>query len=142
MNEWEALQNKGISYSCVTIASPLQRQMLWEACIQNSSLGAMLLQPKPLAQQADSALKNLELWRLQDHVSTNAFTDPNSNHAQFSQWMAAFNRALAIQQCITKETSYVRIANAFENGDLTKLESICITAEKSLRASWYMQSDA
>lgn len=122
--QWEALQNKGISYSCVTIASTLQRQILWEATIQNSTLGAMLLQPKPLAQQADSALKNLELWCLQDYFSTNAFTDPNSNHAQFSQWMATFNRALALQHCITKETSYALIAQAFKEGDLTKLDEI------------------
>src|SRR5690242_12375977 len=47
-NQWEALQDKCVNYSCVSIASPLQRQILWEAAIKNSALGATLLQPKPL----------------------------------------------------------------------------------------------
>jgi len=122
--QWEALQNKGISYSCAIIASPLQRQMLWEATITQSSLGALLLQPKPLAQQADSALKNLELWQICDTFLSEAFTDPNSNQAQFSQWLKGFKRTLALQQCITRETSYALIAQAFNQGDLKRLDEI------------------
>src|SRR4051812_19247283 len=48
--QWEAMQNNSLDYSCVTIATPLQRQIMWEAAIKNSVLGARLLQPKPLAQ--------------------------------------------------------------------------------------------
>lgn len=122
--QWEALQNKGISYSCATIASPLQRQMLWEATIKNSALGATLLQPKPLAQQADSALKNLELWRLRDNFLTEFFTDIHSNSAQFSGWMHEFNRALKLQNCITRESSYALIAQAFQQKDLPLLTEV------------------
>lgn len=122
--QWEALQNSGVSYSCATIANPLQRQILWESTIKRSPLGATLLQPKPLAQQSDSALKNLELWCLRDVFLTDTFTDPKSNHAQFSQWMKEFNRALAAQHCITREASYALIAQAFRGGDLAKLNEI------------------
>ncbi|MES2823886.1 MAG: PD-(D/E)XK nuclease family protein [Pseudomonadota bacterium] len=122
--QWEALQNNAVSYSCVTIASPLQRQILWEATIKNSPLGARLLQPKPLAQQADSALKNLELWRLRDNFLTDFFTDTTSNAAQFSNWMHEFNRALSLQHCITREASYALIAQAFQQRDLTQLDAI------------------
>src|SRR5215216_6014437 len=69
--QWQTLQNNGVDYACVTIATPLQRQILWEAAIKNSALGATLLQPKPLAQQADSAFKNLELWQLDSTGLTN-----------------------------------------------------------------------
>ncbi len=122
--QWEALQNQDVSYSCVTIASPLQRQMLWEATIKNSALGATLLQPKPLAQQADSALKNLELWCLQDSFLTDYFSDSNSNSAQFSSWMREFNRTLKLQHCITRESSYALIAQAFQQGDLPSFAEI------------------
>lgn len=121
---WEALQNRGVSYSCVTIATPVQRQMLWEAAIKNSALGATLLQPKPLAQQADSAYKNLELWQLSDSLSSDYFSDATSNSAQFVIWAQEFKHALKLQNCVTRETSYALIAQAFAQGDLPKLDEI------------------
>ena len=122
--QWEALQNRGVSYSCVTIATPLQRQMLWEAAIKNSALGATLLQPKPLAQQADSAFKNLELWQLSDSFESDYFSDAKSNSAQFVAWAQEFKQALKLQSCVTRETSYALIAQAFTQGDLPKLDEI------------------
>jgi ATP-dependent helicase/nuclease subunit B len=123
-SQWEALQNRGVSYSCVNIATPLQRQLLWEAAIKNSALGAALLQPKPLAQQADSAFKNLELWQLSDSFSTDYFSDVKSNTAQFLTWSQEFKRALKLQNCVTRETSYALIAQAFSQGDVPKLDEI------------------
>jgi ATP-dependent helicase/nuclease subunit B len=108
--QWTQLQNQGLSYSRVNIATTLQRQLLWEACIKKSALGATLLQPKPLAQQADSALKNLALWQLTDSFCKDYFDDANSNHAQFFEWMKEFNRSLTLQKCVTPETSYSLIA--------------------------------
>ena len=122
--QWEAMQNNGLDYSCVTIATPLQRQIIWEAAIKNSALGATLLQPKPLAQQADSALKNLELWQLDNNFLTDYFTDPKSNSAQFTEWAKTFKRGLQLQNCITRETSYALIAQAFTQGDLPQLDKI------------------
>lgn len=122
--QWEAMQNNGLDYSCATIATPLQRQIIWEAAIKNSALGATLLQPKPLAQQADSALKNLELWRLDDNFLTDYFTDPKSNSAQFAEWAKTFKRNLDLQNCVTRETSYALIAKAFAQNDLAKLDKI------------------
>jgi probable DNA repair protein len=123
-SQWDTLQNKGVSYSCVTIATPLQRQIIWEAAVKNSTLGATLLQPKPLGQQADSAFKNLELWQLSDSISTDYFSDAKSNSAQFAEWTSEFKRVLKLQNTITKETSYALIAQAFIQGDLDKLDEI------------------
>ena len=123
-SQWEALQNKGVSYSCVTIATPLQRQIIWEAAVKNSTMGATLLQPKPLAQQADSAFKNLELWQLSDSLSTDYFADLNSNSAQFAEWSAEFKRILKLQNSVTRETSYAFIAKAFQQSDLNRLDEI------------------
>lgn len=122
--QWNRLQQKGFDYACVAIASPLQRQITWESAIKNSTLGATLLQPKPLAQQADSALKNLELWQLKNTFLTDTFIDPKSNSAQFLGWMNEFNRSLQLQQCITREASYLIITHAFIKGDLQKHASI------------------
>ena len=123
-SQWEALQNRGVSYSCVIIATPLQRQMLWEAVIKSSALGATFLQPKPLAQQADSAFKNLELWQFSDCFASDYFSDSKSNSAQFVAWAQEFKRALKLQNCITREASYAFIAQAFVQGDLPKLDEI------------------
>lgn len=123
-SQWEALQNCGVNYSCATIATPLQRQMLWEAAIKNSAIGATLLQPKPLAQQADSAFKNLELWQLSDSLASDYFSDAKSNSAQFLTWAKEFKQALKLQNCVTRETSYTLIAQAFSQGDLPKLDEI------------------
>jgi len=123
-NQWEALQGKAISYSCVAIASPVQRQILWEAAIKNSASGATLLQPKALAQQADSAFKNLELWRLSENTQLSQFFDPDSNSAQFSLWLKEFKRNLALQNTITLEASYELTAQAFLKNDLPKYDEI------------------
>lgn len=123
-SQWEALQNRGVHYSCATIATPLQRQILWEAAIKNSAIGATLLQPKPLAQQADSAFKNLELWQLSDCVESDYFSDAKSNSAQFVAWAQEFKQALKLQGCVTREASYALIAQAFIQGDLPKLGEI------------------
>lgn len=122
--QWEALQNKGIDYSCVTIATPLQRQIIWEAAVKNSAMGATLLQPKPLAQQADSALKNLELWQLSESFASDYFTDAKSNSAQFAEWAKEFKHVLKLQNCVTRETSYSLIAQAFTQDDLPKLNEL------------------
>ena len=123
---WEQLQANGCDYSCVTIASPLQRQMLWEKAITQSPLGATLLQPQPLAQQADSALRNLELWALNesDLQNENAFIDYKSNTTQFVGWLKTFNADLARQGTVTREASYRLIARAFSDGSLTRLPEI------------------
>ncbi len=123
-SQWESLQNLGVSYSCVTIATPVERQILWEAAIKNSALGATLLQPKPLAQQADSAFKNLELWQLSHSFASDYFSDAKSNSAQFVAWAQEFKKALKLRGCVTRETSYALIAQAFAQSDLPKLDEI------------------
>ncbi len=121
---WENLQSNAVSYSCAKIATSLQRQIILEATIKNSSLGATLLQPKPLAQQADSAFKNVELWRLDQRISQDYFIDTKSNSAQFLEWMTEFKRVLKLQNAVTRENSYELIAQAFEKSDLKKLDEI------------------
>ena len=123
-SQWETLQNNAVSYSCKSIATHLQRHIIWEAAIKSSSIGATLLQPKPLAQQADSAYKNLELWRLCDQLSEDFFADNKTNTAQFIEWMTEFKRVLTLQQSVTRETSYELIAHAFTQGHLKKIQVI------------------
>jgi ATP-dependent helicase/nuclease subunit B len=122
--QWQALQTRGIDYSCATIATTLQRQIIWEAAVKKSAIGATLLQPKPIAQQADSAFKNLELWRLSESFTSDYFTDIKSNSAQFAEWAHEFKHVLKLQNCVTRETSYNLIAQAFTQGDLPKLDEI------------------
>jgi len=123
-SQWEQLQDHSLSYACVSIASPLQRQIAWESAIKNSTLGASLLQPKALAQQVDTAFKNLELWRLGTELLDDYFTDAKSNSAQYASWAKEFNRMLALQNCTTTENTYELIARAFIQGDLKPLEKI------------------
>lgn len=122
--QWAALQDRGLDYSCKLIATPLQRQLLWEAAIKQSVLGATLLQPKPLAQQADSAYKNLQLWNLDNALSMDFFSDSHSNASQFQGWMKEFKQSLALQNTITRESSYRLIAKAFMRGDLPSYPQI------------------
>lgn len=121
---WESLQNNARDYACVNIATSLQRQIIWEAAIQNSTIGARLLLPKPLALQADSALKNLQLWQLTPLLTSNYFSDGNNNTSQFIEWLDYFNNTLKLQGSITKETSFELIAKAFMDGHLSQIHCI------------------
>jgi len=141
-NQWTALQDRGLAYSCTLIATQLQRQMLWEFTIKQSALGATLLQPKPLAQQADSAYKNLQLWRLDNALTTDFFSDSQSNASQFHSWVEDFKRSLALQNTITRETSYELIAKAFAQGDLPKSSQIYLEGFDDLPPlmQWVLES--
>lgn len=125
-NQWEQLQVNLYPPACKTIASPLQRQMLWEKAIAQSPLGANLLQPQPLALQADSALQHLELWALteNDIHSDNTYLDHNSNAAQFSSWLKNVKADLKRQGTITKESSFGLIAQAYRENILVQLSEI------------------
>lgn len=114
---WYQLQDQAYAPSQVMIASALQRQYLWEEVISHSSVSDALLQPEPLAQSADSALRNLALWQIGEADLT-AFENQNTLH--FMSWSGDFNTRLAQMQLITEEQSYDIIGNAFAEGVLSR----------------------
>ena len=81
---WELLQRRGYAPAASPVINNLQRQSLWEKIIGESSIAAALLQPEPLAQAADSALRNLELWQLDEEAVRNA--EPIANNNSNSYW--------------------------------------------------------
>lgn len=114
---WRQLQDLAYGPSQAMIASAAQRQYLWEDVITNSNLSDALLQPEPLAQSADSALRNLALWRLTD-ADLSSFANQNTQH--FIIWLNEFNTRLAQMQLITEETAYAIVAEAFSAGVLPR----------------------
>ncbi len=114
---WRQLQDQAYEPSQVMIASALQRQYLWEDVITHSSVSDALLQPEPLAHSADSALRNLALWRL-DEKTLHGFENQNTQH--FVSWLQEFNARLAQMQLITEEKSFDIVADAFANNILAR----------------------
>ena len=114
---WRQLQDQAYEPSQVMIASALQRQYLWEDVITHSSVSDALLQPEPLAHSADSALRNLALWRL-DEKALHGFENQNTQH--FVSWLQEFNARLAQMQLITEERSFDIVADAFASNVLAR----------------------
>lgn len=113
---WQQLQRRAYSPSARQIINNLQRQCLWEKIIGQSSLAAALLQPEPLAQAADSALRNLELWQLTEDDVRNAEPQLNvaSNSYCWLTWLGEFRAALAKSGFITQEHSITILLDAFK----------------------------
>lgn len=121
MAQWEALQNQAHPATAVLVASKLQRQILWQQVIQESALGAELLQVEDLATNADTALQNLELWQLsQDQIAA----DQGPNSEWFLSWLTTFKQELATRQLITSEAAQVIVLNAFNELLLPRRERI------------------
>jgi ATP-dependent helicase/nuclease subunit B len=112
---WSLLQRRGHPDSAVQIISNTQRQLLWESIIAQSSLAAELLQAEPLAQAADSALRNLELWQLTeaDIRAAEPMLNIHSNSYCFLTWLGEFRLQLQQQGLITLEHASLIIKQAF-----------------------------
>ncbi len=130
---WQQLQQQAWTPSLQAIASGDQRLYLWQQIIQNSSLTSGLLQPAPLAQNADSALRALELWQLDEQAVTSAepqltqlSSAPPSNSQSFLIWLAEFRARLASLELITQEQSLARIIQATQAGLLPQEPSITL----------------
>lgn len=119
---WQQLIRRAHPAACHMIANSAQRQLLWENIIQQSSLAEGLLQPEPLAQAADSALRNLELWQLNDDAirAADPMMSPQSNSYCFLQWLAEFRARLSAQGFITQETAYQIVIEAIRVGVIAK----------------------
>jgi ATP-dependent helicase/nuclease subunit B len=117
---WAQLQRRAYAPSAKCIINNLQRQTLWEKIIGESSIAAALLQPEPLAQAADSALRNLELWQLNEaHVSAaEPILNPQSNSYCWLTWLGDFRARLTQLGFITQEDAITAIATAFKNAQL------------------------
>lgn len=126
---WSKLQRRAYAPAARQIINNLQRQALWEKIISQSSLAAALLQPEPLAQAADSALRNLELWQLTEEDVRNAEPQLNvaSNSYCWLTWLGEFRATLAALGFITQENTIVILADAFKQSVLAQETIIHLT---------------
>lgn len=121
-HQWQTLQGKGWAPSYAPIATSFQRQWLWQNIIQESSLASGLLQPAPLAQAADSALHNLELWQLneEDIKKADPLMGSQSNSHSFLVWLGEFRNRLLQLGLITQEEALKRLIDAHQQDQLGK----------------------
>lgn len=117
---WSLLQRRAYPAAAVRIVNNLQRQLLWESIIKESSLAETLLQAEPLAQTADSALRNMELWQLsyQDVKDAEPLANSQTNSFCWLTWAAEFNAKLVSLGFITQEQANQIIIDAFKQGAL------------------------
>lgn len=127
---WQKLQQQAWAPSLQAVASGDQRLWLWQQIIQNSSLTSGLLQPAPLAQDADAALRALELWQLDEAAITQAEPQLSqtiaSNSQSFLIWLGEFRARLASLDLITQEQSLALIIQATEAGLIAQESSITL----------------
>jgi len=127
---WQQLQLLAWAPSLHAIASGEQRLWLWQQIIQNSSLTSGLLQPGPLAQNADAALRALELWQLDEAAVIAAEPQLNnatpSNSQSFLIWLGEFRARLASLDLITQEQSLELIIQASQAGLIPQEPSITL----------------
>jgi ATP-dependent helicase/nuclease subunit B len=116
--QWSQLQRLGYAPAAQRIINNLQRQALWEKIINESSLAAALLQAEPLAQAADSALRNLELWQLSeaDVQAADPLLNPHSNSYCWLTWLGEFRAHLAKLGFITREAANQILIKAIHEG--------------------------
>lgn len=126
---WEVLQRRAYTPAAQRIINNLQRQTLWEKIIGESSLAAALLQPEPLAQAADSALRNLELWQLNEEQvrAAEPLLNAQSNTYCWLTWLGEFRTRLAQLGFITQEMANQILIAAFKNRELTQEAIIHLT---------------
>lgn len=126
---WELLQRRAYTPAAKRIINNLQRQTLWEKIIGESSLAAALLQPEPLAQAADSALRNLELWQLTEEQvrAAEPLLSNQSNTYCWLTWLGEFRARLAQLGFITQEMANHILIDAFKNGQIAQEAIIHLT---------------
>ena len=126
---WGLLQRRAYTPAAQRIINNLQRQTLWEKIIGESSLAAALLQPEPLAQAADSALRNLELWQLTETQVRDAepLLNAQSNTYCWLTWLGEFRARLAQLGFITQESANQILIDAFKNSQLDQEAIIHLT---------------
>lgn len=126
---WALLQRRAYAPAAQRIINNLQRQTLWEKIIGESSLAAALLQPEPLAQAADSALRNLELWQLTEEQvrAAEPILNTQSNTYCWLTWLGEFRARLAQLGFITQEMANHILTAALKTGELQQETIIHLT---------------
>lgn len=117
VDHWRRLQDLGYPDSAYLIANDLQRQLLWEDIIAASPLAHGLLRIEELAQSADNAWRNLQLWGL---TAAEISREDNPNTSAFLAWLAEFEKQMHRRGFITAERSQEIISQAFARGDLPR----------------------
>lgn len=118
--QWQSLVERGHPGCSRALANRHQRQWIWEQIIGQADDTQALLQPAPLAQQADGALRSLTLWQV---APASLRQDPylHGNTRSFLGWLEPFEQRLANRQLLAPETAQVIIAQAFEEGALPRV---------------------
>lgn len=120
---WQQLLERGHEGCDRALAGRHQRQWVWEQVIGASDEARALLQPDPLARQADQALRNLTLWEIdRAELADDAFL--NTNTRSFLGWCERFEARLASRRLLTPEAAHRVVAEAFEAGALPRTERL------------------
>jgi hypothetical protein len=90
--QWQFLVERSYPGCQAVIAGRHQRQLLWERIIGQSSSGSGLLQAEPLARQAESALRSLELWTIDLASLTESGPFDETNSRAFADWLADYRK--------------------------------------------------
>ncbi len=114
---WQQLLDQAYPQCQCAIASNHQRKYLWQQLIRTSEFGKQLLRPEQLANSADSAYRNLELWNLS---LAEVEAEGDIDCAAFVEWAHDFQRSLEQRRLITQEQAYKVIAQAYEQGSLPR----------------------
>jgi ATP-dependent helicase/nuclease subunit B len=119
--QWNALQDTADPRTALLIGNALQRQILWQDVILSSDTGPALLQAEELAQSADAALRNLQLWRINP---TQLEFEENLNTRCFLEWLKVFRQQLALRGLITAESAQEILLETFINGEQPRRKRI------------------
>lgn len=120
---WQQLLDQAYPGCTSAIASQHQRIYLWQQVIKRSELGEALLRAEQLADNADSAYRNLELWQLGlTDVETTADLDAEA----FINWSQEFQQLLQEHNLITLENAYHVLIEALQQGHLAREQQIIL----------------
>jgi ATP-dependent helicase/nuclease subunit B len=116
---WQQLQFNNYQPAAENIIQPHLRLALWEDIINHSDLAANLMITDSLASNADAALRNLELWKLnEENVKKYEYITTNSEI--WLSWFSEFKIHLKQKKLITQENAIELLIDAFKTGVLSK----------------------
>jgi ATP-dependent helicase/nuclease subunit B len=118
--QWQQLQAQGHADTAQIIASSEQHRVIWESITADCGL----MQTEAVAKQAANAYNTLKRWGLSTKRCGLPNTADSNINPQFVQWVNRYEAQLSALNCITNETSYTIIGDAFANGLLPPEESI------------------
>lgn len=118
---WQNLQDLGAQGCEQGIVNDLQARTLWKDVIERAGADEGLHASSRLIQQANEALRNLDLWQVPVSQIA-AHGDPEDY--PLLEWAGAFQTRLQTHGLITREAGYGCVLRAFQSGVLSRLPAI------------------